>query len=308
MIKETTMNRRDLMIGTSAVFTQLIFHAAPSVAQSPLAGQGHLSTFLDGGFSIPVAGLSRGRSEQDIKVALQSAGVNADAAQSVMNVSLLKRGEDIILFDCGSGPNFVPGTGKLLDALKQQGVEPEKVTHVIFSHGHPDHLWGALDDFDTPAFANAKHYFPQVEWDYWFGADIYSKLPEDRHSFAAGAQRVLKILQSDLKMFKAGEEFVSGIAAIATPGHTPGHMAFEMASAQGPILIGADAVTHPVISFNHPDWQGAFDEDGSLAAQSRQMLLSKAAKDKSLFVGYHLPNGGTGRVEAKGGAYRFIQM
>jgi glyoxylase-like metal-dependent hydrolase (beta-lactamase superfamily II) len=224
-----------------------------------------------------------------------------------MNVSYLKRGKDIILFDCGSGPNFVPGTGKLIEALKTQDIMPEMVTHVIFSHGHPDHLWGALDDFDTPAFANAKYFFPRLEWDYWFGADIYSKLPEDRHSFAAGAQRILKILEPVVQKFKAGEEFVSGIAAIATPGHTPGHMAFEMKTEQGSAIIGADALTHPILSFQKPDWSGAFDEDGNEAAKSRRQLLSKAVTEKSLFVGYHLPNGGVGRVEAKDGAYRFIQ-
>jgi glyoxylase-like metal-dependent hydrolase (beta-lactamase superfamily II) len=304
---ELKLNRRETIFATAAVFTQLTAPVSVVRAQSSAPMATRLSMLLDGGFSMPISALSRGKSEQDIKAALQAAGANTESAQSILNVSLLKRGKDIILFDCGAGPNFVPGTGKLQEALKQQGVSPEQVTHVIFSHGHPDHLWGAIDDFDTPAFANAKHYFPSLEWDYWFGSDIYSKIPADRHSFAAGAQRLLKILQPLVQMFKAGEEVVNGIAAIGTPGHTPGHMAFEMKSDQGLVIIGADALTHPVLSFRYPDWQGGFDEDGMLAAKTRQMLLSKAVSDKALFVGYHLPNGGIGRVEAKDGAYRFIQ-
>jgi glyoxylase-like metal-dependent hydrolase (beta-lactamase superfamily II) len=305
MTHDRDINRRTAIASTAAMVMQLSLSVSPLRAQATQLGQ--LSTALDGGFTMPAAALSRGKSEQEIKATLQKAGANTDSAQNILNVSLLKRGDDIILFDCGAGPNFVPGTGKLLEALKVQGISPEQVKHVIFSHGHPDHLWGALDDFDTPAFANAKHYFPRVEWDYWFGSDIYSKLPEDRHSFAAGAQRILKILQPQLQMFKAGEELVSGVAAIATPGHTPGHMAFEMKTDQGLVVIGADALTHPILSFQYPDWAGAFDEDALEAAKTRRALLSKAASEKALFVGYHLPNGGIGRVEAKDGNYRFIQ-
>jgi glyoxylase-like metal-dependent hydrolase (beta-lactamase superfamily II) len=305
MTHDRDINRRTAIASTAAMVMQLSLSVSPLRAQATQLGQ--LSTALDGGFTMPAAALSRGKSEQEIKATLQKAGANTDSAQNILNVSLLKRGDDIILFDCGAGPNFVPGTGKLLEALKVQGISPEQVKHVIFSHGHPDHLWGALDDFDTPAFANAKHYFPRVEWDYWFGSDIYSKLPEDRHSFAAGAQRILKILQPQLQMFKAGEELVSGVAAIATPGHTPGHMAFEMKTDQGLVVIGADALTHPILSFQYPDWAGAFDEDALEAAKTRRALLSKAVSEKALFVGYHLPSGGIGRVEAKDGNYRFIQ-
>jgi glyoxylase-like metal-dependent hydrolase (beta-lactamase superfamily II) len=299
------LNRREAIVSATTVLMQLTLSATPIFAQA--APLGSVSTASDGGFSVPVASLSRGKSEQEIKDVLQAAGGNISGAQSIMNVSLLRRGKDIILFDCGSGPNFVPGTGKMIEALKAKGITPEMVTHVIFSHGHPDHLWGALDDFDTPAFPNAKYFFPGVEWDYWFGADIYSKLPEDRHSFAAGAQRILKILEPVVQKYKAGEECVSGVAAIATPGHTPGHMAFEMQTEQGLVIVGADAITHPILSFQKPDWAGAFDEDADLAAKSRRLLLSKAVSEKALFVGYHLPNGGIGRIEAKDGAFRFIQ-
>lgn len=305
---QNDVSRRAVFGVAAAALASLpvILRASPSTAQA--VGSGRISTILDGGFSLPVSSLSRGKPEAEVKAALASAGVNPEKAESVLNVSVLRRDSEVIVFDCGAGQNFVPGTGKFIATLEQQGVQLSDVSHVIFSHGHPDHLWGVLDDFGTAAFPNAAYHFPAIEWDYWFAADIYTRLPEDRHSFAAGAQRILKVLEPQIRRYRGGEELVNGVASIATPGHTPGHMAFEVRTEQGLMIIGGDALTHPVLSFQHPEWAGAFDEDAALASKSRLSLLSKLAAEKTMLIGYHLPNGGAGRVEAKGSAYRFVPL
>jgi glyoxylase-like metal-dependent hydrolase (beta-lactamase superfamily II) len=53
-----------------------------------------------------------------------------------------------VLFDVGSGPNFMASAGKIAEALDAIGVAPDAVTHVLFTHAHPDHIWGVKDDFD----------------------------------------------------------------------------------------------------------------------------------------------------------------
>jgi glyoxylase-like metal-dependent hydrolase (beta-lactamase superfamily II) len=274
-------------------------HAQPASAR--------LTTILDGGFSVAVTSAAANRDPKQIRELLQAAGHPTDSASTVLNVSLVRRGSDVILFDCGAGKNFVPGTGKLLDGLTAAGVDPDDVTHVVFTHAHPDHLWGALDDFDTPAFPKARYHVPAAEWDDWFATDVYQRLPEDRHSFAAGAQRILKVLEPVTKRFKPGSEPVPGVLAVAAPGHTAGHCAFELMADGSPTLIGGDAMTHPVISFLRPDWPGGFDADPAQAAITRKALLDRAATDRLRLVGYHLPNGGAGYVERTGAAYRFVQ-
>jgi len=303
-------DRRRFMAGAAVGFALMPLSSTQVGAEALATSSGSvkLTSYLDGEFSLPVAAIARGKSEAEIKAALAAAGHDATQARSILNVPVLRRGKEIILFDVGAGQNFMPGTGKLVEALAQSGIQPDQVTHVIFSHGHPDHLWGALDDFGTLQFANAKHFFPQADWNYWFSADIYKRLPEERHSFVAGAQRILKAIQADLTMFKAGDEVVSSIAAIGAPGHTPGHMAFEVKSDEGLLIIGADALTHPVLSFQHPDWHGPFDDDGALAVKSRHLLLERSVSEKARLTCYHLPAGGIGRVEKKDGAYRFIQF
>jgi glyoxylase-like metal-dependent hydrolase (beta-lactamase superfamily II) len=301
--EETVMlDRRQAVIGATLFGAGALLR--PATAQAPTA---RLTTIKDGGFSLPVTSSAAGRDPAEIRALLQSAGYPTDAVSTVLNVSLMRRGNDLILFDCGAGKNFMPGTGNLLGELAAANIQPDDITHVVFTHGHPDHLWGALDDFDTPAFPKAAYHFPAAEWDDWFSADIYQRLPEDRHGFAAGAQRVLKAIEPVTKRFKPGDEPVPGVLSIASPGHTRGHCAFQVDADSGPTLIVGDAITHPVISFQRPDWAGGFDADAEQAGATRKALLQRAATDRLRIVGYHLPNGGVGRVERNGTAYRFVQ-
>ena len=49
---------------------------------------------------------------------------------TVLNVTCLKRGQDTIVFDCGSGANFLPGTGKLAASLEAAGIAPDLLHRV----------------------------------------------------------------------------------------------------------------------------------------------------------------------------------
>ncbi|WP_376984442.1 MBL fold metallo-hydrolase [Bosea sp. R86505] len=256
----------------------------------------------DGGFEMPAAMLAR-----DIDIAqVREVAKLPGALTTVLNVTCLKRGQDTIVFDCGSGANFLPGTGKLAASLEAAGIAPDSVTHVLFTHLHPDHLWGALDDFDTPLFPNARWLADAAEVAYWTSPKVYDGLPEDRHAFAAGAQRVLKELGDRLETRSAGQDWAPGVTAFSTAGHTPGHVSFAFSDAQGPVFVVGDALTHPVISFAHPDWRPTSDHEPDRAVATRRALLERAAAEKARIIGYHLP-GAIGRVEKQGAAYRFVQ-
>ncbi|MCZ8043568.1 MAG: MBL fold metallo-hydrolase [Beijerinckiaceae bacterium] len=261
-----------------------------------------VTVLSDGGFEMPAAMLAR-----DIDIAqVRDAAKVEGPLTTVLNVTCLKRGQDTIVFDCGSGANFLPGTGKLAASLEAAGIAPDSVTHVLFTHLHPDHLWGALDDFDTPLFPNARWLAGAEEVAYWTNPKVYEGLPEDRHAFAAGAQRVLKELGDRLETRPPGQDWAPGVTAFSTAGHTPGHVSFAFNDAQGPVFVVGDALTHPVISFAHPDWRPASDHDPERAVATRRALLERAVAEKARIIGYHLP-GAIGRVEKQGAAYRFVQ-
>ncbi len=212
-----------------------------------------------------------------------------------------------MLFDVGSGPDFMPTAGKLLEAFEALGLTPEDVTHVLFTHAHPDHLWGLLDEFDEPLFANAEYMIGAAEFDYWMNPDTVATIGEARTTFAVGAQRRLAVIADTVRKVTDGEEVLPGIAARLTPGHTPGHMAWDIAAGSDRVMVLGDAIGNHHVAFERPDWASGSDQDAAMAAQTRVRLLDQIATDKALLIGYHLPGGGIGRAERDGSTYRFVE-
>lgn len=294
--------RQALAAGACLLMPMMDRPAAAQVVATFRHSDAELVVVSDGGFEMPAAMLAR-----DVDVArIREVASLPGPLTTVLNVTCLKRGQETIVFDCGSGANFLPGTGKLAASLEAAGIAPDSVTHVLFTHLHPDHLWGALDDFDTPLFPNARWIADAAEVAYWTSPKVYEGLPEDRHAFAAGAQRVLKELGDRMETRAAGQDWAPGVTAFDTGGHTPGHVSFAFTDAQGPVFVVGDALTHPVISFAHPDWRPASDHEPDRAVATRRALLERAVAEKARIIGYHLP-GAIGRVEKQGMAYRFVQ-
>jgi glyoxylase-like metal-dependent hydrolase (beta-lactamase superfamily II) len=149
----------------------------------------------------------------------------------------------------------------------------------------------------------------QAEWNFWMADDVASRLPEDRQNFAPGAKRNLSSIKDKLQLIEPGTEIVSGIRTIDTSGHTAGHISIEIVSGGEALVVLSDALTHPIISFAHPEWSPAADHhDAERAIATRRSLLARLTSDRSLAIGYHLPFPGLGRVERHGSAYRFIGM
>lgn len=256
----------------------------------------------DGTFQMPLEIVNKEAKPEDLRALL---GLAADAKTITAEFSpvLVKSGSDMILFDTGNGPGR-EGAGLLADSLKTAGIDPGSITKVIYTHAHPDHLWGTLKD-GKPVFANASHHVAETEWNFWTNPDLASKMPEGMRDMVKATQAQLAGIKDKVAMFKPGAEVVSGVNVIDTAGHTPGHVSFELAGGDGLILTG-DAITVPQVFFAHPEWAFGFDADGAAAGKSRKMLLDMAASGKKLMLGYHWPYPGLGRAEAKDGAFAYV--
>ena len=220
-------------------------------------GEFEISVFSDGHLTIPTRFLARNVPEADIKARL---GQAADMVSPACNITLIRTPTELVLVDVGAGPHFMPTAGKLAENMESAGIDRKTVTKVVLTHAHPDHLWGALDDFDNePMFPNASYAISAAEWNFWMAEDVASRLPEDRQNFAPGAKRNLNRLKDKLRTVRPGEDIVGGIRAIDTSGHTPGHLSIEIASGRDATVVLADALTHPTISFAHPEWMPAAD-------------------------------------------------
>ena len=268
-------------------------------------GAFEVSVVSDGHLVLPTTMLTSDPQSQERAALMKAAGQTGDTYHSPTNVTLIRSGNDLILVDMGSGDRFMPTAGKLWDNLKSAGIDKSKITKVIFTHGHPDHLWGAVDELDDLSLPNATFHVASAEWDFWNSDNATRGLPAARAGFVTGARRNYEAIKERVKMFKAGDEIVTGIQIISTPGHTQGHVSLALAGGDG-LIIGGDALTHPLISFMHPEWKPASDHVPDQAVETRKKLLDRLAKDRSKLIGYHLPFPGLGRVERKDGAYRYV--
>lgn len=221
------------------------------------------------------------------------------------NVTLLRDGTNTVLFDVGSGPDFMPSAGKLPEALAALDLTPDDITHVVFTHGHPDHLWGLLDDFDEPLFAEAQYMIGGAEFDYWMDPATVETIGESRVTFALGAARRLAVIADQVQQLADGDQVLPGVTARLTPGHTPGHMSFAVDAGGAAALIVGDAIANHHVAFDQPDFRSASDQDPELAAVTRGALLAELAASDRRLIGFHLPEGGVGRVVRDGAAYRF---
>ncbi|GHE04156.1 metallo-beta-lactamase [Defluviimonas sp. 20V17] len=269
-------------------------------------GQVKIETLSDGHLVLPRAFMLGDAPQPEADEILLLQGVEGQSFTPPCNLTLLRDGTNTILFDAGSGPGFQPTAGKLLAALDAVGVSPGEVTHVVFTHGHPDHLWGVLDDFDEPLFAEAQYLMGADEFAYWRDPDTLAAIGPARQAFAVGARRRLDLLAERITEIKDGQEILPGVTAQATYGHTPGHMSYVLHQGSDSVMVLGDAVANAHLAFLRPGWHWGSDQDPDQAAQARVALLDQIVQDKMRLIGFHLPGPGIGRAEKAPDGYRFI--
>ncbi len=270
-------------------------------------GTAQLITLSDGNLVLPGDFILADLPKEETALILKHYGLSSDPFTPPCNVTLLQDGTNTILFDVGAGPDFQPSAGKLAEALATLGISAEEVTHVCLTHAHPDHLWGLLDEFDEPVFANAQHMIGRAEFDYWMDPNTVSTIGDARTTFAVGAARRLETVAEQLTLIEDGQEVLTGVAAWLTPGHTPGHMAFEVRIGGDAVMILGDSIGNHHIGFERPQWPTASDQDPAQGATTRAALLDRLSHEQMRFIGFHLPGGGLGRAEKGIDGFRFME-
>ncbi len=301
------ITRRHLIASAAAAGAAAGFMPVRSWAQASMKlGEASIDIVSDGHLQLPLS-MVLGRVPEDQRAEwLKSHPEDVETVKSPLNLTLYRDGERTVLFDAGSGPNFMASAGKIKDALDAIGVAPDDVTNVVFTHAHPDHIWGVIDDFDEMVFANADYSMSQAEWDYWFDPETVNKVPAERQSFAVGAKRMMEAIEEKVSRFTPGSEVLPGIEAFDTSGHTPGHTSFVIHQGSDSLMVVGDVLTNAEYSFSHPEWEMGTDSDAAQGVAARKALLDRLATDKTHLVGYHLPHPGTGRVEKKDTGFVFV--
>lgn len=202
---------------------------------------------------------------------------------------VVKTRDHCVLVDTGAG-EMAPTTGRLLDNLQAEGIAGEDIDTVILTHAHPDHIGGIAAGGER-LWPKARYVMWKDEWDFWTSSPDLSSLnlPEQLiELIQETAMRNLPLIKGHLSLVDRETEIVSGIKAVAAPGHTPGHMALLVSSGGEALLHIVDAVIHP-IHVERPDWYTAFDLLPEQTVVTRRRLLEQAAVRHLMVLALHFP-------------------
>lgn len=220
--------------------------------------------------------------------------IPSDSLQFYFTPTVIDTGSEIVLFDTGLGQ------GGIAKALSRAGVAPEDIDTVVITHMHPDHIGGLMTD-GSPTFANASYVTGSAEYNFWSKMDPGNRVGDM-------VAKLVTPLAEKMRFIDDGDSVASGVTAVSSFGHTPGHMCYMLESGGRQLMLTADLANHYVWSFARPDWAFSFDASPEGAAASRRKILGMLAADRVPMIGYHMPFPAAGFVETRGDGFRYVPV
>ncbi|HUT72395.1 MAG TPA: MBL fold metallo-hydrolase [Desulfatiglandales bacterium] len=210
-----------------------------------------------------------------------------------------------IMVDMGYGDRLldIPGygtfvAGRLLDNLATVGIRPTDIDIVVYTHLHRDHIgWTShlVESSRKLTFPNAAYLLSSVEWDFWRGPDV---------EIGPSLKEVREPLEDRAKFVVDGQVIAPGVSVMATPGHTPGHLAVIVSSEGRRAIILGDIVHCPV-QFHMTDWNMLYDVAPDLSIRTRQQFIKDFSDDDTIIAGGHFGNVVFGQLITKHGKPRW---
>lgn len=225
---------------------------------------------------------------------------------------VVNTGSKLIAIDTGNGLGAFRATkgavGQARSNMEAAGIDPRKIDIVIISHFHGDHIGGLKNADGSLAFPKAEIKVPAVEWAFWTDESNANRANSFNREWFPHAKKMLAGLADKVTKYEGGKEIAPGITSIATPGHTPGHMSFMVASGSSHILVQTDVTNIPWMFLRHPEWHSVYDNEPKVAEATRRKVYDMAAAEKTTVVGYHFPFPCVGHVEKSGKDYRLVPV
>ncbi|MDR1995027.1 MBL fold metallo-hydrolase [Azonexus sp.] len=228
--------------------------------------------------------------------------------QTAVNAYLVNTGSRLILIDAGAAGLFGPSLGRVVDNLRAAGYQPEQVDTVLLTHLHGDHVNGLVSPDGGRVFANAEVWSAQADNDFWLSEAVAAKAPVNFQAFFKMSRDAAApyLAAGKWKTFSSDRELLPGVASVDTRGHTPGHASYLITSGGERLLVLGDLVHNHAVQFARPEVSFEFDNDPQQAIHARKRIFERAAKEKLMVAGMHLPFPGIGHVRKEKQGYAWV--
>jgi glyoxylase-like metal-dependent hydrolase (beta-lactamase superfamily II) len=291
--------------------------ALPAAAQAPSAGGNPgfhririggftVTTLSDGVARRNLEGFVQNAPLAEVQVVLAESFLPTDSYTAGYVPVVVETPRGLVIFDTGTGAQLAPTAGQLAANMRAAGIDPARITTVVFTHFHGDHITGLTTRENQPVFPNAEIVVPAAEWRFWTDAGNESRSPNPQKPNFANVARRFGPYAGRIRQVEDGQEALPGIRAVATHGHSPGHTSWHVADGADQLIVLGDVTHRPELFARRPDYQTAFDFDGAAAAETRRRVLDRVAADRVRVTGYHFPFPTVGYFLRDGQGYRFV--
>lgn len=180
--------------------------------------------------------------------------------------------------------------------LTRLGLRREEISHVILTHCDFDHAGGVVrygtDGQPELTWPRARHYLQKAEWE-----DV---LAPNRRSASSYWPENLELLGKSglLELVDDAAEPVAGVTLRLTGGHTRGHQAVWLNSANARAVHLGDLL--PSQAYFNPLWITPYDNFPLASVAAKEELLGRAIAENRWFLFYHDPYLAACRVDPDG--------
>lgn len=198
---------------------------------------------------------------------------------------------------CPIGDSFRPqgyvAPQTLIDQMVDNGLQPDKVSHVIITHCHLDHCIGSTQLKEgkyVPTFPNARYYLGEADWNWSETQADLRNVPEVKNSLGVlSSSKLLTLVSQEV-------EIMSGVTILPMPGESPGHQILRVVS-NGETLYCVGDLFHTAMDVADPKIMAEFNEY-EVNLRSRIYFLEKAFLENSMVFCGHMS---LGRIEKMNG-------
>lgn len=265
-----------------------------------------VTTLFDGTARLNLEGFVANASVAEVQAVLAESFLPTDHYLTPYTVTVVDTGRALLMFDAGTGGQLSPQAGRVAANMAAAGIDPARITHVVFTHFHGDHITGLTTAQNQPVFPNAEIVVPAAEWRFWTDMSNEAGAPARQKPNFANTARRFGPYQAKIRQVQDGQEAVPGIRAVSAFGHSPGHTCWHVSDGAGQLMILGDITHRPELFARRPELQVMFDYDATAAVATRRRMLDRVSADRMHVTGYHFPFPAHGFIAKDGNGYRYV--